>query len=78
MPNYVFAVSQDDNQILVLTIDGETGGLTPEAEVSMPGGPSLLAISPNRQCRYVGHRLMIVKVSGDVCSDVGQETCKKG
>jgi len=56
MPSYVYVASQDDNQIAVLTIDGETGGLTPTAEVPMSGGPSLLAISPNRQCLYVGHR----------------------
>jgi 6-phosphogluconolactonase len=56
MPSYVYVASQDDNQISVFTIDGETGGLTPKAEAPMPGGPSLLAISPNRQCLYVGHR----------------------
>ena len=56
MPGYVYVAAQDDNHIMVFTLDGETGGLTPQAEVPMPGGPSLLAISPNRQCLYVGHR----------------------
>jgi len=56
MPSYVYVASQDDNQIAVFTIDGETGRLTRSAEVPMPGGPSLLAIRPNRQCLYVGHR----------------------
>jgi len=56
MPNYVYIAAQDDNQITVFTIDGETGRLTRTAEVPMPGGPSLLAIRPNRQCLYVGHR----------------------
>jgi 6-phosphogluconolactonase (cycloisomerase 2 family) len=56
MPSYVYVASQDDNQISVFTLDGETGGLTPKAEVPMLGGPSLLAISPNRQFLYVGHR----------------------
>ena len=56
MTSYVYVASQDDNRISVFTIDGETGGLTPRAEAPMPGGPSLLAISPNRQYLYVGHR----------------------
>jgi len=56
MPSYVYVAAQDENQIMVLTIDGETGGLTPQAEVPIAGGPSLLAISPNRHCLYVGHR----------------------
>jgi 6-phosphogluconolactonase len=56
MPNYVYVAAQDDNQIAVFTIDGETGRLTCTAEIPMPGGPSLLAIRPNRQCLYVGHR----------------------
>jgi 6-phosphogluconolactonase len=56
MPSYVYVASQNDNQISVFTIDSETGQLTPRVEVAMPGGPSLLAISPNRQFLYVGHR----------------------
>ena len=28
MPNYVYVAAQDDNQIAVFTIDGETGRLT--------------------------------------------------
>src|SRR5215471_10632320 len=56
MPSYVYVAAQDDNQIAVFTIDGATGRLTRTAEVPMPGGPSLLAIRPDRQCLYVGHR----------------------
>src|SRR5262249_43260994 len=56
MPSYVYVAAQDDNHIAVFTINDETGGLTPQAETPMPGGPSLLAISPNRHCLYVGHR----------------------
>lgn len=56
MPSYVYVASQDDHQISVFTMNSETGGLTPKAEIPMAGGPSLLAISPNRQCLYVGHR----------------------
>jgi 6-phosphogluconolactonase len=56
MPSYVYVAAQDDNQIAVFMIDGATGRLTRKAEVPMPGGPSLLAIRPNRHCLYVGHR----------------------
>ncbi len=56
MPSYVYVAAQDDNQISVLTIDDQTGRLKPQTELPMPGGPSLLAISPNRQDLYVGHR----------------------
>ena len=56
MPSYVYVAAQDDNQIAVFTIAGETGRLTRTAEVPMPGGPSLLAIHPHRHSLYVGHR----------------------
>jgi 6-phosphogluconolactonase len=38
-------------------MDAETGQLTPRAATPVPGGPSLLAISPDRQALYVGHRV---------------------
>ena len=56
MPSYVYVAAQDAHQLAVFTIDGAPGGLTPQAAVPMAGGPSLLAISPNRHCLYVGHR----------------------
>lgn len=56
MPNYVYVAAQDDNLLTVFRMDGATGHLTRQAEVPMPGGPSLLALRPNRQCLYVGHR----------------------
>jgi 6-phosphogluconolactonase len=56
MPYYMFVAVQDDDKISVLTMDGGTGKLTPEAEVPVPGGPSLLAISPDRNVLYAGHR----------------------
>ena len=56
MPYYMYVTVQDDDKILVLTMDAETGKLTPKAEVPISGGPSLLAISPDRKVLYVGHR----------------------
>ncbi|MDH3604614.1 MAG: lactonase family protein, partial [Candidatus Tectomicrobia bacterium] len=56
MPYYMYIALQDDDRIGVFTIDAETGHLTPKTEAPISGGPSLLAISPNRQVLYVGHR----------------------
>ena len=56
MPTYVYVASQDDDKISVFDMDGETGKLTPKAEVPVSGGPSLLAINPNREFLYAGHR----------------------
>jgi 6-phosphogluconolactonase len=56
MPNYMYISLQDDDKILVLTMDAETGQLTPHGEVPVSGGPSLLTISPDQKVLYVGHR----------------------
>ena len=56
MPSYVYVAAQDDHQLMVFTIYGETGRLMPQAQVPMAGGPFLLATSPDRHCLYVGHR----------------------
>jgi len=56
MPYYTYVALQDDDNISVMTMDAETGKLTPKAEVPVSGGPSLLAISPDRKALYVGHR----------------------
>ena len=56
MPHYVYVAAQDDNKIGCYTMDADTGALTHQADVDMPGGPSLLAISPDRRTLYAGHR----------------------
>ena len=56
MACYVYIALQDDHKISVFTMSAETGELTPKAEVPVPGGPSLLAISPDRKSLYVGHQ----------------------
>ena len=56
MPSYMFLTLQDDNKISVFNMDAETSKLTAMAEVPVSGGPSLLAISPDRKALYVGHR----------------------
>jgi 6-phosphogluconolactonase len=56
MPYYMYVALQADEKIAVLTIDPQTGTLTPQGEVSVPGGPFTLAISPDRKFLYAGCR----------------------
>ena len=46
MPYYMYVSLQDDDKVLVLTMDA---GLTPKVEVPVSGGPSPLAISPDQK-----------------------------
>jgi 6-phosphogluconolactonase len=56
MPYYMYVSLQDDDKILVFTMDSGTGQLTPKGELPVSGGPSSLAISPDRKVLYLGHR----------------------
>ena len=56
MPYFMYVALQDDDKILVFTMDAETGKLTPRSERPLSGGPALLAISPDKKVLYVGHR----------------------
>ena len=56
MPYNMFIALQDDDKISVYDMDAGTGALTLKAEAPMPGGPSLLTLSPDRNVLYVGHR----------------------
>ena len=58
MPYSLYVCLQDENKIAAFTMDTDTGRLTPQAEVLAPGGPSVLAISPDRHVLYVGHRVL--------------------
>jgi 6-phosphogluconolactonase len=53
---YMYVCLQDDDKILKLAMDAVTGHLTPQGEVPLAGGPSALAISPDRTVLYVGSR----------------------
>ena len=73
MPHYMYVALQEDDKISVHTIDPQTGKLTPQAEVSVPGGPFTMAISPDRQFLYAGCRdtpqlasFQIDQVSGEL------------
>ena len=56
MPHYVYVAAQDDNKVGIFTMDADTGALTHQSDAAMPGGPSLLAISPDKGTLYVSHR----------------------
>jgi 6-phosphogluconolactonase (cycloisomerase 2 family) len=56
MPYALYVCAQDDNKIIAFAMDADTGRLTPRAEVPAAGGPSVMAISPDRRTLYVGQR----------------------
>ena len=56
MPIYMYVALVEDAKISVLTMDAGSGKLAPKAELPVSGGPSALAISPDRHVLYVGHR----------------------
>src|SRR5262245_45584837 len=56
MPDSLYVCLQDEDKIVAFTIDATTGQLTPTVTVPVTGGPSVLALSPDRQVLYVGHR----------------------
>ncbi len=74
MPYYMYVSLQDDDKVLVLTMDAGTGKLTPKGEVSVSGGPSPLAISPDRKTLYVGHRNVAGISSFRIDPDTGELT----
>ena len=71
MPYYMYVSLQDEDQIRVLTMDAETGHLTPQGEVPVAGGPSPLTISPDRKVLYVGHRTVPAISSFRIDPDTG-------
>jgi 6-phosphogluconolactonase len=56
MPDMLYVGLQDDDKIAVFAADGDSGALTKRADVAAAGGPSVMAISPDRNTLYVGYR----------------------
>ena len=56
MPYYAYVSLQNDDKILVFTMDARTGKLTQNAAVPVSGGPAALAVDPDRKFLYVGRR----------------------
>jgi 6-phosphogluconolactonase len=57
MPDMLYVGLQDDNRIAVFALDRDNGELTKRADVEAAGGPSVMAISPDRNTLYVGYRV---------------------
>ena len=56
MADVLYIGLQDDDKIGVFALDGDNGRLTKRADVAAAGGPSVMAISPDRNTLYVGYR----------------------
>lgn len=56
MPDILFVCLQDEDRIASFAIDAATGALRRQADLSAAGGPSVLALSPDRRVLYVGTR----------------------
>ncbi|HEV2336638.1 MAG TPA: lactonase family protein [Stellaceae bacterium] len=56
MPHALYVCLQDDDKIVPFAMDADSGHLAPQSEVAVAGGPSVMAISPDRRVLYVGHR----------------------
>jgi 6-phosphogluconolactonase len=56
MPYALYVCLQDEDKIAVFAMDAGTGQLTGRTEVPAVGGPSVMAISPDRRTLYVGQR----------------------
>jgi 6-phosphogluconolactonase len=56
MAHALYVCLQDEDKIAAFAMDADTGQLTARTEVPAAGGPSVMAISPDRQVLYVGHR----------------------
>src|SRR5262249_59525535 len=56
MPYTLYVGLQDEDKIVAFAIDAATGQLAPQAATAVTGGPSGMAITPDRRTLYVGHR----------------------
>jgi 6-phosphogluconolactonase len=57
MADVLYIGLQDDDKIGVFALAGDNGQLTKRADLAAAGGPSVMAISPDRNTLYVGYRM---------------------
>src|SRR5690242_7216179 len=55
MPSVLYVGLQDADKIAVFSVD-DAGKLTKQGEAAATGGPSVMAVSNDRQVLYVGQR----------------------
>lgn len=56
MPDMLYVGLQDGDQIAVFALDGDSGELTKQADIAAAGGPSVMAVGPDRNTLYIGCR----------------------
>jgi 6-phosphogluconolactonase len=56
MPDMLYIGLQEDDKIAIFALDADNGKLTKREDIAAPGGPSVTAISPDRNTLYVGYR----------------------
>jgi 6-phosphogluconolactonase len=56
MATALYVCLQDEDKLVAFSIDAESGRLERQAEIAVPGGPSVLAISLDRRVLYLGQR----------------------
>lgn len=56
MPDILYVGLQDEDRIATFAIDAATGALTRQGDIAVAGGPSVLALGPDRRVLYVGTR----------------------
>src|ERR1051325_7996998 len=56
MADVLFVGLQDEDRIASFAIDAATGALTRQEDIAVAGGPSVLALSPDRKVLYAGTR----------------------
>jgi hypothetical protein len=54
MAHALYVCRQDDDKIARFAMDADSGGLVMRAELAAAGGPSVMAISPDRTTFYDG------------------------
>ncbi|MCY4417613.1 MAG: beta-propeller fold lactonase family protein [Chloroflexi bacterium] len=74
MATYVYVAAQDDNKLSIFSLDEASGSLTRVGEEPVTGGPSLLAISPDKQTMYAGHREVPEITSHSINQETGELT----
>jgi hypothetical protein len=67
MSEMLYVGLQDNDKIVVFALDGDSGKLTKRADVAAAGGPSVMAISPDRNTLYVGCPRPIRPTASPLC-----------
>jgi 6-phosphogluconolactonase len=56
MQHALYVCLQEEDKIAIYAMNADTGQLSPQGQVPAVGGPSVLALSPDRRTLYLGHR----------------------